>query len=71
MIQKAILSESEYKASQQRGDLPYDLSYEAYVALRQEQLDAAAARRAAMNPLDREILEYHEALRKEQTPLAA
>lgn len=71
MIHKAILSESEYKASQQRGDLPCNLSYEAYVALRQAQLDAVVARRAAMNPLDREILEYHEARRKEQSKLAA
>ena len=66
-----ILSESDYVTHQHLGDFPLDLSYEEYVAIRKEQQEAAAAHRAAMNPLDREILEYHEARRRRSTEPAA
>ncbi len=66
-----ILSASEYAACQHRGDFPLDLSYEEYVVIRKEQQAAVAAHRAAMNPLDREILEYHEARRRRATEPAA
>lgn len=69
-----IASESEYRAQQELGDMPLDLSYEEYVAIRKAQYEAAAAQRAAMNPLDREILENHEAARRQRRqsdPIAA
>jgi hypothetical protein len=67
-----ILSQEEFEACRQRGDFSPDTTFQEYLAMVQAQRTRAAADRAAMNPLDREILEYHEARRrKEQSQLAA
>jgi hypothetical protein len=59
-----LLSESEFVIRQQIGDLPDDLSYQEYVEIEKKQQEVIAARRAAMHPLDREVLERHEARRR-------
>ena len=61
-----ILSESEYVIRQQRGDLPHDLSYQEYVEIEKAHQEVMAARRAVMHPLDREVLERHEARRRQE-----
>ena len=66
-----ILSQEEFEVRRQRGDFSEDTTFQEYFAMVQQQRASAAARRAAMNPLDREILEYHEARRRRATEPAA
>lgn len=61
-----ILDEEEYLARQKNGDFPHDLSYEEFVEIRKEQQRRVAEVRAAMHPLDREVLERHEARRRRE-----
>lgn len=61
-----ILTEDEYLARQRSGDFPKDLRYEEFVEIRKEQLRRVAEVRAAMHPLDREVLERHEARRRRE-----
>jgi hypothetical protein len=59
-----ILSQDEFEARREQGDFAADTTFEEYLAMVQAQREHAAGVRAAMNPLDREILEYHEARRR-------
>jgi hypothetical protein len=61
-----FLSENEFILRQQQGELPDDLSYQEYVELERAEKERIAARRAAMHPLDREVLERHEARRRQE-----
>jgi hypothetical protein len=60
------LTESEFLLRQQQGDLPDNLSYQEYVEIEKKHQEVIAARRAAMHPLDREVLERHEARRRRE-----
>ena len=66
-----FLSESEFVIRQQKGDLPHDLSYQEYVEIEKSHRELIAARRAAMNPLDREVLERHEARHRREAECRA